>query len=239
MSENKRTPEQILEEANAFLEKAGVTAVLEEFLNSERVKSTVDHYANLCEEDMKEFVNEQKDELIAKAEAVGICDDIAEYFRKDFPINFRIFMLLDHIEVLKAYGVEDEAGYVMLSKVLSNKSEILYQLVETVCGIQWNKQYKLICEDLNMLESGEVEADDSEPMTHENCGETKCLYDEECRELGCCPKGQEFRCNGKGRMECDCPCANSCNPSAGIYPCEDLDFMVIPPKGGCCECGVN
>lgn len=180
MSENKRTPEQILEEANTFLENAGVTTALDEFLNSERVKKEVLDQAIICEEDMRKFVTEQEDELIAKAKAVGLCDEIAEEFCSDFPINFRIFMFLDHIEVLKAYGIEEWACYTMVSHVLSNKSEILYQLVETVCEIQWNKQYKLMCEWLDQLESGEDEAEDSEPITHENCGETKCLYDEVC-----------------------------------------------------------
>ncbi|MBQ2836363.1 MAG: hypothetical protein IJE68_05980 [Clostridia bacterium] len=240
MSENKRTPEQILEQANAFLEKAGVTAALDEFLNSERVREVVLHQASICEEDMRKLVSEQEDELAAKAETLGICDEIAEGFCSDFAINFRIFMFLDHIEVLKAYGMQERTCYGMVSHVLSNKSEILYQLVNTVCGIQWEKQFKLMCEWLEQLEFEEDDVDGPEPITHENCGETKCLYDEECREQGFCLKGKEFHCNGKGKAEgeCNCPCVLSCNPGLH-YPCEELEFTVIPPEGGCCEQGVK
>lgn len=239
MSENKRTPEQILEEANAFFERAGVTYALEEFLNSKSVQVVVDEKSKLCEEEIRELVNEQTDELIAKADAAGVCDDEAEWFRIDFPKNFRIFMFLDHIEVLKAYGVEEESIFVMLSNVLGNNSEILHKLVNDVCEIQREKRYRMACESLEMLHSGELEVPGSESVTYETCGETKCLYNEECRELGFCPKGQEFHCNGKGSEECDCPCANSCGAGGGLYPCMELDFMVIPPEGGCCERGVN
>lgn len=94
-----------------------------------------------------------------------------------------------------------------------------------------------MCEWLEQLES---EEDDgcSAPVTHENCGETKCMYDEDCREQGFCLKGKEFHCNGKGNgeEECNCPCALSCEPRAGIFPCVQLDFTVIPPGSGCSDC---
>lgn len=240
MSENKRTPEQILEEANAFFEKAGVTAALEEFLNSERVKTTVEKNAKLCEEEIRAMVSEQKDELIAKAEEAGLFNHEAECFMWDFLSNFRIFMFLEHIGILKAYGVEEEAIFTMLSNVFANNSEILHRLVNEVCSIQWDRRCNDAYKLLEKLDSGEEEVPEPQPMTVENCGETKCLYDENCREVGFCLKGKEFHCNGKGKDsgKCNCPGFLSCVPGL-YYPCEELNFTVIPPEGGCGECGVN
>lgn len=139
MSENKRTPEQILNEANAFFEKAGVNAMLDEFLNSERVRGVVREQSIICEEDMRKLVSEQEEELATKAQELRVCDEIAEIFCSDFLVNFRIFMFLDHIEVLKAYGVEEWGCCTMVRYAISTKPEILYQLVDNVCEIQWSK----------------------------------------------------------------------------------------------------
>ena len=238
MSENERTPEQILEKANAFLEKGGVNATLEEFLYTDSVKSTVSHYARLCEDKIRTWIDEHNDELVAKAEEAGVCDGIKESFYHDFTCNFKIFMLTDHIEVLKAYGVEEESIFTMMLNALFNDSEILYRLVIDVCEIQCEKYYMDAYEQLKKLKSGE---EDPEPksVTCETCGEADCHYVEDCKKLGFCPKGKEFHCNGKGTYECNCPCADSCIPSVGIYPCEELNYTVIPPKGGCCERGVK
>ncbi len=239
MSENKRTADQILEEANAFLEKSGVTATLEEFLNTDSVKGTVAHYAKLCEEEIQALIDEQKEELVAKAEAAGVCDGVIETFHHDFASNFRIFMLMDHIEVLKAYGVEEGTIFIMLANALTSNSEILYGLVTSVCEIQRDNHYIQAYRWLEKLDSGEEEVLEYEPVTCETCGEAECQYVEDCKKLGFCPKGKEFHCNGKGTYECNCPCADSCLPSAGIYPCMELDYTVIPPEGGCCERGVQ
>lgn len=239
MSECERTLEQILEEANAFFERAGVTSALGEFLGSKSVQVVVNENAKRCEEEIRELVNEQTDELIAKANAAGVCDDEAECFKRDFPKNFRIFILLEHIEILKAYGVKEERIFVMLSNVFGNNSEILHKLVNDVCDAQRNKRFRIAYETLEMLDSGDEEVPEPEHVTCENCREEKCSYGEMCGGLKFCPKGQIFHCNGKCGDECDCPGVNLCYLYTETFPCEELNFIVIPPKGGCCDGGVK
>lgn len=212
MSENKRTPEQILEEANAFFEKAGVTVALEEFLNSDSVKTTVEQQSQL----------------------------FAECFKDDFPFFFRMIIFMGCIETTERYGYEEESTYRRLAEAFSNKTEFWNRMVKTICELQRNS-YKLALEYLGKQSVGEEEVSEPQPVNAENCGETKCRYGEDCRQLGFCPKGKEFLCNGKGKAsgECNCPCADLCNPGEGRFPCEELDFTVIPPEGGCGECGVD
>ncbi|MBR3614661.1 MAG: hypothetical protein IKL55_05745 [Clostridia bacterium] len=242
MCENNRTPEQTFEMATAFYEMIGVTEKIEGFLNSEYVASYVAEFAIQCKEAVYKVINNQKAELLAKLEARSYNYDL-EDFLQDFPVNFKIYLYTEHVEVLMGYSMEVQAIKGMMHMALDNEVSILMRLVADVCNILTEVH---ICSTYDMLEgledSDEENVTDEQPVTSENCGKrAECMCEELCKELGQCPTGKEFHCNGKGNAngECDCPCADACWPEAGQYPCEELSFYVIPPEGGCCERGVS
>ena len=242
MCENNRTPEQLLKTATAFYEMIGVTEKIEEFLSSEHLAKYVAEFAVQCKDVVYKIINDQNPEVIAKLEACGYNYNI-EDFLQDFPVNFKIYLYTEHVEVLMGYSMEVQAIKGLMNMALDNQVSILMRLVEDVCNILAEIHIGNTYALLEELEgSDEDDHDEPDLVTSENCGKkVGCKYDELCQELGHCPSGREYHCNGKGcsAEECNCPGADLCWPEAGEYPCKELDFYVIPPEGGCCERGEN
>lgn len=227
---------QTKENATAFYrDSAGVAGAMAKFLGRPEVVAIVCDAAEVCQDEVQSLIEDQGKELAAEAEKYGINVDTKDVFQAEFADFFRMFCFVDHIEVLWGYGCAD--ADVRLLNALTEGSQVLYRLAESVCTVMCSMYYNAAYEALERLVD-EIDEEDNEPLTCDVCLEP-CEFADIGKKIGHCLKGQEFVCNGMGKStgECDCPCASVCGETHPA-PCEKMQFYVTPPCGGCREKGI-